>query len=623
MRAFHPTRWLVALAILLAAAQWQCTKKPTAPPDTGDLPGQPFGLSIAIGDQQIELSWAIDNPVKVKNYHIYRRDTTSAPFVNIATVLTTKFVDRNGLRNGVVYEYQISAVSLTGNEGQRSSVVSGVPNVFSLRINSGASFTASPQVSLELNAPASTTFMLIANDSTFAGSNWLPYARTLPWQLTNGDGVKTIYVKFRDGNGLETRTLASANIALDTIALILSVTENTNGNPKRAGETIHFTLDAGEPNGKAAVTVDGILQAITLYDDGRPGDKQAGNGIYEVDYIIPDDAEVTQALVRGSFTDRAGNVAAAGKTAPGKVTIVKPPASVTMFAPTLQGNLQNTLRLSWSAAPEADFGNYSIYKSTTANFTPAANLLLDRVSVKATTNIIDTDVQEGVTYYYRVLVFDTGGLASPSSNEVSGRIAINAPPTPVTLLAPQAGLDPTRQVILSWSQNLDADFTSYRVLRATSLPVDPNAAPLALITSARTTSYTDITGTPNTKYYYQVIVVDQVGKTSGSNVVSITTTPNTPPRPVTLAAPLAINIGSMRLSWSQNTDTDFASYRIYRSTSAGIAENQPPIAILNDPQSTSFDDVGLNSQATYYYRVFVHDQGDLSSGSNEVKGVTR
>ncbi len=621
MRVLHPTRWLAVFAILLAAAQWQCTKKPTSPGNTNrDLPGQPFGLTVSTGDRQIELSWSINNPAKVRSYRIYRRDNTSATFFYLDSALVTRYIDRN-VSNTVTYSYQVAAVSrISGAEGSPSVTVSGVPNNYAIRLAGGAEFTATQEVVIEINASTTAAFMLIGNDTSFTGSIWQPFAASIQWLLSNGDGLKTVYAKFRDSSGNETRTRSSDAITLDTIALIQSVTENTGGADKRNGDVIHFTLRAGEPNGKAAVTVDGIAEAIALFDDGRVGDGSANDGVYEADYLIGDNVELTQALVHGNFTDRVNNVAPT-KDATGKISIIKAPASVTLFAPTLVGSQQDALRLSWSASAEVDFANYSIYRSTTANFMPLPAALLDRVTAKQTTNYTDSNVQETVTYYYRILVFDAGGLVSPSSNEVSGRIAINPPPTPVVLSAPQSGPDPGRQVLLAWSQNVDDDFAGYRILRTTSLPMDSSIAPLAFITSDKVTTYADNTASPNTTYYYRVIVFDQVGKSSGSNIATFATAADTPPQKVSLSVPSLIDTREFHLTWSKNNEADFASYRLYRSKIPGADETL--IAILNNPDDTEHDDPGLEDHTTYYYRLFVYDQAGLvSPPSNEVMGTT-
>jgi hypothetical protein len=45
----------------------------------------------------------------------------------------------------------------------------------------------------------------------------VPYSTTTPWPLSNGDGKKTIYVKFRDAAGNISPTYSSS-ITLDTVS---------------------------------------------------------------------------------------------------------------------------------------------------------------------------------------------------------------------------------------------------------------------------------------------------------------------------------------------------------------------------------------------------------------------
>ncbi len=622
MNVQNNSRRLLATLLLLCVSLLSCSKKPTAPnTNPKDFPGQPFGLILTIGDRQIELTWAIDNPVKVKSYRIYRRDTTSTIYLLIDSTTAQKYTDRL-VRNGQTYLYQVSAVSKAGAEGLRSSAAAATPNLFALRINNGLAYTDSVVVNLFIKAPASTELMLVGNDSLFAGSSWQPFESTIPWTLTSGDGLKVVYVKFRDRDGNETKGSVSAQVILDTIALIERFTESTNGSPTQSDSVIHFVLKANEPAGAATVSIDDGPQNIALFDNGTNGDKFRDDGIYELDYKIPDDVEVTQARVRGNFTDRVGNRAVSA-TAATKVTILKAPEGVTLFPPTAVGSQLSVLRFNWTASEETDFANYSIYRSTTPNFPATQALLLDRVTVRTTTTYNDDNVTAGVDYYYQVRVFDSSGLMSKPSNEVSGRVSANQPPSAVILSVPQLLGDGTSQVQLGWSRSIDDDFAGYRILRSTKQPIDPQAPPIAFISDPNENLYLDNTVSANTTYYYQIFVFDQGGKSSGSNVASVTTARNQPPQPVTLAAPAVLDTSSLRLSWSQNTDGDFASYRIYRSRTPGIIENQPPIHIINAPATTTYIDVGLDRKTVYYYRVFVYDRGGLSAGSNEVFATTR
>jgi hypothetical protein len=73
-------------------------------------------------------------------------------------------------------------------------------NIISNSINAGASITSSPFVTLALSATGATE-MIISNDAGFAGASWETYATSKPWTLISGDGLKTVYAKFRNAAG--------------------------------------------------------------------------------------------------------------------------------------------------------------------------------------------------------------------------------------------------------------------------------------------------------------------------------------------------------------------------------------------------------------------------------------
>jgi fibronectin type 3 domain-containing protein len=342
-----------------------------------------------------------------------------------------------------------------------------------------------------------------------------------------------------------------------------------------------------------------------------------------------------------------------------------PPAAVTLSTPTYgpgggempPGENTNAVKLTWLPNTESDIASYKIYRSTAPGVTTAGTLAgtVTRVNPWDTlpSQFYDSGAlpapAPGATYYYRVFVFDNSGQ-SAGSNEVSITLT-DAPPSAVTLSTPTFGGDPMmppemggQAVQLSWSANTETDFASYKVYRATAPGVTQNSALAATITrpdpwTAAATTAADSgavpTAPPGTTYYYRVFVVDSAGQATGSNEVSITLTDN-PPAAVTLNTPTYTNdpmappeMGgqAVALSWSANTESDIASYKIYRSTTPGVTTASTLAATVTrdypwDPLPTSaMDGAALPSPApgtTYYYRVFVVDNANQATGSNEV-----
>lgn len=95
-----------------------------------------------------------------------------------------------------------------------------------------------------------------------------------------------------------------------------------------------------------------------------------------------------------------------------------------------------------------------------------------------------------------------------------------------------------------------------------------------------------------------------------------------PPTAVTLGAPTNITTNSMTLSWTQNTDSDFAAYKAYYSTSPSVNETSILATTITTKTTTSYTVTGLSSNTNYYFRVFVLAQTQQTSGSNTVTGKT-
>lgn len=108
-------------------------------------------------------------------------------------------------------------ITPSGGTGGRSL---SAPTTYSdsLVINQGAATTQSREVTLNLKA-GNVSFMSISNDDLFLGS-LEAYATTKTWTLTEGDGVKTVYVKFVSPDGVNSGVVSNT-IALETFVPVV------------------------------------------------------------------------------------------------------------------------------------------------------------------------------------------------------------------------------------------------------------------------------------------------------------------------------------------------------------------------------------------------------------------
>lgn len=504
---------MVLLAVLMAAG---CSNVIDPPGPVASLPPQPeipMALKAAIGDGLIELSWTVNNPAAVARYRLYFSDTASVEKMRLFdSTIQTRYTVRN-LANGKRYYFQVAAIATSGLEGDPSPMLGVAPGLFSISIAAGRRYTNTRTVSVGLTAPFGTTLVQLSEDSSFAGGQWESFAQSKNIELSDGDETKTVFARFQLDAGGSSAGFAADSIILDRSAIIDSVTEDSDGATLHPGAAVRFSLYTQEIGGEASVDVVG-LGTIDLYDDGCCGDRIAGDGVYEFLYHIPVNTELNEADVTGRFTDAAGNQAAAVKAAT-RLNATFPPEAVT-----LSGNAMSSreIVLDWTKSGISDFSLYRLFRSENAG----VDSLSFPVATLASAGIVtyrDTGLADTTGYHYRIYVYDTHGNAA-GSNEVFLSTLANQPPDTTVLAANRPG--DSLSVVLTWLGSNVADFESYRLLRSPSTIPGYNESLVITIANNRgETTYADKLAGPG-QYYYRLFIFDVQGKSSGSNIISIT-----------------------------------------------------------------------------------------------------
>lgn len=117
---------------------------------------------------------------------------------------------------------------------------------------------------------------------------------------------------------------------------------------------------------------------------------------------------------------------------------------------------------------------------------------------------------------------------------------------------------------------------------------------------------------------WQIVAVK--GKADGTIEKTVTTSE---PTSVVLEEPVDITDDSLTLSWSQNTDQNFAQYEVYQSQISYVTLSDTLVATLENPAKTTISLDDLSAQTTYYFRVFVINDVGQAVGSNEVRATTK
>ena len=124
-------------------------------------------------------------------------------------------------------------IRISNNPAQGGDTVGTVtvnttpPSSPSLSISGGAQYTTSRDVNLTISANGATK-MKVSNYANFTGATWELYSTSKSWQLTTGDGSKTVYINFKTTSGANTST--SDDITLDSTLATPSLSINGGAN---------------------------------------------------------------------------------------------------------------------------------------------------------------------------------------------------------------------------------------------------------------------------------------------------------------------------------------------------------------------------------------------------------
>lgn len=279
------------------------TSIPTVTLTTADQsPSSAVSFTVDIEFSEPVFSFTIDDvsvsngtpsnltPVDATNYTVDISPTTDG--LVIVEILPGRLVDSAGLLNAGsnVLQMMHDATAPTGG----------------ISIDDGAGYTNTTGVDVSISGSddSGISQMMISNNASFTGAVWEAYTALRSWSLDSGDGSKTVYVKLKDGAGIESGILTdtitldelapSAPSAPDLAAADDLGTSNSD-NITNAEGTLTFSGNGAESNSVVSLSssIDGVVGTTTA----------DGAGAWSVD------VELTEAVhnVFATVTDFAGN----------------------------------------------------------------------------------------------------------------------------------------------------------------------------------------------------------------------------------------------------------------------------------------------------------------------------
>ena len=242
--------------------------------------------------------------------------------------------------------------------------------------------------------------------------------------------------------------------------------------------------------------------------------------------------------------------------------------------------------LNWSASPN----------TTWLAVSPSSGTGNGTVTMSATTGVMTAGSYPG-----NITLSATGAssMTVPVTFTVTAAPTISLSPTSLTFTATQGGANPANQTVALTNAGGAVNWTVSD--SASWLSVSPaSGSSSSTLTAAVNT--TGLAAGP----YNGTITVSATGSSSKTVAVTLTVS--------------ATTTSSATLTWSPNTDTDLAGYKVYRATASG-AYGAPLATLPATLQSniTTYVATGLQSQTTYFFVLTAYDSaGNESLRSTEV-----
>jgi len=187
------------------------------------------------------------------------------------------------------------------------------------------------------------------------------------------------------------------------------------------------------------------------------------------------------------------------------------------------------------------------------------------------------------------------------------------PPADITPPEIPTGVSATANIngsiTLNWTANIEGDFSHYNIYRGTTTG---NTGLTPYVTNVISSSHTDMNVVDEVEYFYQITSVDtsdnESDKSSEVNATSNNLTP--PSTPTGLTASGTIEDFVIILNWNENTESDLASYEVYR-------DDIFVTSVLVGTETYRDDSVELQG-ILYTYKIKAKNNKDLESEfSNE------
>ena len=581
-------------------------------------PWKPTGLSAAVEDSTITLSWV--PPVRnggapMTSYRIEVSTNDGETWTEVASSTSGTAYAHTGRTDGVRYTYRVATITSFGQSSWSDTV------------------DATTRV-LRPGAPGNVT---VFTYGTFIDVNWHPPAsdgggRISGYQVEVSTDAET-WTELTSSISAEAYLHQGATIG--TTYYYRVTARNSAGlgpTSDTASVTARVTVTPDEPLNLAA-SVHGIT--ITLSWDPPSGD---GNDPAPLTYLVETSADeetwetleestTTLSYVHGGLdlaTTYHYRVTARNTLGLGDPSRAEEGTTwAALSAPDAPGNVTGiadgtTINLSWDA-PDSDGGvTISGYRVETST---DGETWTDAASSATGTTYAHTGLTLETTYRYRVSARNSEGLSTPSdATSVTALETVVAPGVPQNVVAASGG---RHSIVLSWdlpASDGGASVTGYKIEHSRRLLND--WIDVVANTGSRDTTYVEEGLDAGIRYYYRISAINAAGSvgTPTARASAITDRASVPSAPLNVQAGGGTEEPRVTVWWDHPADDggsrSFKGYRVEESV--GTGEERDWVELVDRWMARYFFDPLTELGTTRTYRVMARNSIGLGPPSEEV-----
>ena len=259
---------------------------------------------------------------------------------------------------------------------------------------------------------------------------------------------------------------------------------------------------------------------------------------------------------------------------------------------------KNEMVISWEKSADEDFKSYDLLLNDVLS-----NSITTITDISDTSHVL-TDFDPTKENIFWIKATDYWGQYIVGKGKAND---IDPPPTAINVTS--VTYDASSMVV-TWSESSDDDFVSYEVLHSSSGWNDKTS--ISTITDKATTSYSFTEFDVTKENWFWIKVIDYWGLNSIGD--GMTSEVNAAPQ-VSEITSVYFENNSFIITWSENTDSDFSSYKLYEATSADMSD-EAEIYSETSQATVSFTKTGVENDQRKYYRLVVIDNFNSKTTSS-------